>query len=103
MRILGSMRGSDKHRNVCIHSYRIDPACEGSVGVVESYDFLCSETDRRDWRPEMLQEKIPTLRSPRRWIFSGKHLGVRMELGDIRCSHSGDNNQCIGKRCPYNG
>jgi len=35
--------------------------------------------------------------------FAGEHLGVRMELGDIRCSHSGDNNQCIGKRCPYNG
>ena len=28
--------------------------------------------------------------------------GVLMELGEILCSHSGSNNQCIGKRCPFN-
>ncbi len=34
--------------------------------------------------------------------FAEEHLGVRMELKEILCSHSGSNNQCIGKRCPYN-
>lgn len=34
--------------------------------------------------------------------FAEEHLGVRMELKEILCSHSGSNGQCIGKRCPYN-
>ena len=33
--------------------------------------------------------------------FSKEHLGVEMELGDIKCVHSKQNNQCIGKRCPF--
>ena len=28
-------------------------------------------------------------------------LGVEMEIGDITCSRFGQNNQCIGKRCPF--
>ena len=30
-----------------------------------------------------------------------EQLGVEMELGEIRCVHSAQNNQCIGKRCPF--
>ena len=33
--------------------------------------------------------------------FSKKYLGVEMELDEIRCIHSTQNNQCIGKRCPF--
>lgn len=33
--------------------------------------------------------------------FSDINLGVKMELGKIRCAHSAQNNQCIGNRCPY--
>ncbi len=35
--------------------------------------------------------------------FAGEHLGVRMELGEIACSRSGQNGQCIGRRCPFSG
>ena len=35
--------------------------------------------------------------------FTEKNLGIRMELGDISCTHSAKNNQCIGDRCPFNG
>lgn len=31
--------------------------------------------------------------------FVREHLGVEMELSDIKCVHSAQNNQCIGKRC----
>lgn len=34
--------------------------------------------------------------------FAEKHLGVKMEAGDIVCGFSAQNNQCIGKRCPFN-
>ena len=34
--------------------------------------------------------------------FAKEHLGVEMELGEIKCVHSKQNNQCIGKRCPFN-
>ncbi len=34
--------------------------------------------------------------------FTKENLGVEMELGDIKCSRSEMNNQCIQKRCPYN-
>lgn len=30
-----------------------------------------------------------------------EHLGVEMEIGEIRCVHSTQNNQCIGERCPF--
>lgn len=33
--------------------------------------------------------------------FSEKHLGVKMELEEIKCTHSAQNNQCIGERCPF--
>lgn len=33
--------------------------------------------------------------------FAREHLGVAMEMGEIRCVHSHQNNQCIGKRCPF--
>ena len=35
--------------------------------------------------------------------FAREHLGVEMELGKIKCVHSKQNNQCIGKRCPFWG
>lgn len=34
--------------------------------------------------------------------FTEENLGVKMEMTEIRCSHSKENNQCIGKRCPFN-
>ena len=33
--------------------------------------------------------------------FVAEHLGVRMTLGDIRCTRCGMNNQCLGKACPF--
>lgn len=35
--------------------------------------------------------------------FVRENLGVHMEQPKIRCSYSGRNNQCIGKRCPFCG
>lgn len=33
--------------------------------------------------------------------FTEEQLGVKMELGNISCSRSGMNNQCIKARCPF--
>lgn len=33
--------------------------------------------------------------------FVKNHLGVEMELDEIKCVHSDLNNQCIGKRCAF--
>ena len=33
--------------------------------------------------------------------FVKEHLGVKMELGEIVCTFSHNNNQCIGNRCPF--
>ena len=33
--------------------------------------------------------------------FVGEYLGVEMELGEIQCVHSAQNNQCIGVRCLF--
>ncbi len=33
--------------------------------------------------------------------FTKKHLGVEMELNEVKCIHSVLNNQCIGARCPF--
>lgn len=33
--------------------------------------------------------------------FTKEKLGVEMEIGEIKCSRSEQNNQCIGKRCPF--
>ena len=33
--------------------------------------------------------------------FVREHLGVEMEKPEITCTHSAQNNQCIGKRCPF--
>lgn len=33
--------------------------------------------------------------------FVADNLGVKMEKPEIICSHSAQNNQCIGKRCPF--
>ena len=35
--------------------------------------------------------------------FAREHLGVEMELGQIKCVHSSQNNQCLGTGCPYYG
>ncbi len=35
--------------------------------------------------------------------FAKENLGVKMELSNIRCRHTAQNNQCIGKRCPFFG
>ena len=33
--------------------------------------------------------------------FVKEHLGVKTELGEIVCTFSHNNNQCIGNRCPF--
>ncbi len=33
--------------------------------------------------------------------FVKTHRGIEMEIGEIKCLHSGLNNQCIGERCPF--
>ncbi len=33
--------------------------------------------------------------------FVNENLGVKMEIGDVVCGFSNQNNQCIGKRCPF--
>ena len=33
--------------------------------------------------------------------FVKEHIGVVMELDEIRCIYSTQNNQCIGERCPF--
>ena len=33
--------------------------------------------------------------------FAREHLGVQMKRTIPVCNHSGKNNQCIGKRCPF--
>lgn len=33
--------------------------------------------------------------------FAKENLSVEMELDDIKCIHSAQNNQCIGRRCPF--
>ena len=33
--------------------------------------------------------------------FTKEHLGVEMNIGEIKCVHSAQNNQCIGERCPF--
>ena len=33
--------------------------------------------------------------------FAKEHFGVEMEKPEIVCTHSAQNNQCIGKRCPF--
>ena len=33
--------------------------------------------------------------------FVKEHFGVEMERPDVVCTRSGENNQCIGKRCPF--
>ena len=30
-----------------------------------------------------------------------ENLGIEMELGEIKCIHSSQNNQCISERCPF--
>ena len=35
--------------------------------------------------------------------FAKENLGVEMELSEIHCRHAAQNNQCIGKRCPFFG
>ena len=33
--------------------------------------------------------------------FVKEHFGIEMELGKMVCGYSPQNNQCIGKRCPF--
>ena len=33
--------------------------------------------------------------------FVKEHFGVEMERSEVVCSHSAQNNQCIGERCPF--
>ena len=33
--------------------------------------------------------------------FVRENLGINMDQSEIRCSYSSQNNQCIGKRCPF--
>ena len=33
--------------------------------------------------------------------FTREHLGVQMEMGDIRCTRCHMNNQCLGGKCPF--
>ena len=33
--------------------------------------------------------------------FANLHLGVAMELDEIKCIHTKENNQCIRERCPF--
>ena len=34
--------------------------------------------------------------------FVKEHFGVEMECPEIVCEYASQNNQCIGKRCPFN-
>ena len=44
---------------------------------------------------------IPTLAYSNHVILGGENLGIEMELDEIKCVHSSQNNQCIGVRCPF--
>ncbi|MBR5998659.1 MAG: SAM-dependent methyltransferase, partial [Deltaproteobacteria bacterium] len=35
--------------------------------------------------------------------FVKEHFGIEMLRAAITCTHSAQNNQCIGKRCPFSG
>lgn len=35
--------------------------------------------------------------------FVKEHFGVEMEKPEVVCNHSAQNNQCIGRRCPFAG
>lgn len=35
--------------------------------------------------------------------FVKEHFGIEMEKSEIVCSRSAQNQQCIGKRCPFAG
>ena len=35
--------------------------------------------------------------------FIEENLGVKMDISEIKCSRSHENNQCLGRRCPFNG
>lgn len=35
--------------------------------------------------------------------FTEEKIGVKMELGDIKCTRSEQNNQCLHKACPFHG
>ena len=35
--------------------------------------------------------------------FTEEKIGVKMELGDIKCTRSEQNNQCLHKVCPFHG
>lgn len=35
--------------------------------------------------------------------FVRENFGVEMETSDVVCRYSTQNNQCIGKRCPFSG
>ena len=35
--------------------------------------------------------------------FVREHLGIEMERSDVVCRYSAQNNQCVGKRCPFSG
>ena len=34
--------------------------------------------------------------------FVGEHFDIQMDKPEIICQHASENNQCIGKRCPFN-
>ena len=33
--------------------------------------------------------------------FVKTHFGIEMECTEVHCTHYAQNNQCIGKRCPF--
>jgi hypothetical protein len=35
--------------------------------------------------------------------FVKEEFGIEMDRPEVRCRHSAQNNQCIGRRCPFSG
>ena len=58
VRLLGSLRSRNQHRNFCIHNYQGESTDTGIMGAVQFDDFKGARRDRKNRWPKMLQERF---------------------------------------------
>lgn len=100
LRFLGCLRGGHQRGAVRGHRHKLHAPGPGALGTEQSNDCPGVGEHRQGRRPPVLQTGFLFGNPCRRGVCPGASGGGDGADGPV-CSYSAQNNQCIGKRCPF--
>ena len=100
LRILGCLRRRDQRRDVHLYPCKRNAAFRGALRPFPQDDVKGAGEIGAVGGPRCCKRDsfLSVLAAV---DFVKEHFGLEMEKPDVVCTYASQNNQCIGKRCPF--